>query len=216
MNRLTDTIYSRVTDTLREAILNGEYKPGQQLKMKDLVERLGTSQMPIRESLQQLKGEGLIRIIPQRGAQVITMEPKFVKNICDLRYAVEMLLVKEACEITDLSWVSNLKKAQDLYDSLIDEKDSIKIIQANRDFHKVHYDIADNSEALGVLERTNTILTFIRTTYGYSKARILQTSKEHKDIIEGFEKGDREKVIKAASIHLENAKKTFLEEMEED
>ena len=212
-NSLSDTVYKRVTDSLRTAIINGEYEPGQQLKMKDLVERFGTSQMPIRESLQQLQGEGLIILIPQRGAQVIKLDKKFVSNVCDLRFVVEILLVEKACSKKNLDWIQKLKEAQEIYDSLIDDKDSLKIIEANRNFHKVHYRIADNREALSVLERTNTLLTFIRTTYGYSKERILQTSVEHHNMIKYFEKQDIEGVLRVTKVHLENAKNTFLNEM---
>ncbi|MEA1911003.1 MAG: GntR family transcriptional regulator [Spirochaetota bacterium] len=78
---LSNTIYSRVSDNLRMAIVSGEFDPGERLKMADLITRFGTSQMPIREALQQLQGEGLIKIIPHRGAQVITIDQLFIKNI---------------------------------------------------------------------------------------------------------------------------------------
>ena len=86
---LSNTIYSRVTDDLRRAIVSGDFESGERLKMVDLIQRFGTSQMPIREALQQLQGEGLITIIPNRGAQVKIIDHDFVSNIYDLRVAIE-------------------------------------------------------------------------------------------------------------------------------
>ena len=207
---LSNTIYARVTDSLRSAIIGGEFKPGQKLKMSSLTERFGTSQMPIREALQQLQGEGLVTIAPHRGACVKKLDPDFVINICDLRMAIESLMVQKACEQKDKGWIKELKEAQDIFDSLIEEEDLASLIKANRDFHKIHNRIAKNEEAMDMLERTHTLLTYIRATYGYPKERIIQMSKEHHKMIGCFEKQDVNGVLKIHEEHCENAKSTFL------
>ena len=81
MDTLRNTIYRRITDSLRMAIVTGEFEPGQRLKMSDLIQRFGTSQGPIREALQQLQGEGLIKIKPHRGAQVRSIDRQFISDI---------------------------------------------------------------------------------------------------------------------------------------
>ena len=215
INSLSDTIYRRVIDSLRRAIVVGEFEPGQRLKMSDLVRKFGTSQMPIREALQQLQGEGLITIIPHRGAQVRSIDRRFVSNIYDIRIAIESFLIRKVCEQKAMDWVDELKKAQEVYDGLIERGDIPDLIEANHRFHRVHNEVAGNEEALDTLERTNTLTTVLRATYGYRKERILQVSAEHHEMIECFEKRDVCGVLAAHANHCENAKSNMLLEIPE-
>ena len=100
---LTATIYARVCDALRSAILSGHFTPGQRLKMSDLTTRFRVSPTAIREALQQLQGEGLITIFPHRGASVRSVDKRFVSNIYDLRFAIENMLIRNASKIIDQS-----------------------------------------------------------------------------------------------------------------
>ena len=215
MNSLSNTIYRRVADSLRIAIVSGEFEPGERLKMSDLISRFGTSQMPIREALQQLQGEGLITIIPHRGAQVRSIDRRFISNIYDLRIAIESFLIRKTCERKTLDWVDELKKAQAVYDSLIKQGDVADIIEANHRFHRVHNTISDNEEALEALERTNTLTTVLRTVYGCRKDRIVQVGVEHHEMIACFEKQDVNGVVAVHARHCENGKATMLREIPE-
>jgi DNA-binding GntR family transcriptional regulator len=208
---LSDTIYRRVTDNLRMLIVTGEFEPGQRLKMSDLIRKFGTSQMPIREALQQLQGEGLITIAPHRGAQVRSVDRRFISNIYDLRFAIESFLIRKTCQKKSLNWIKELKKAQEAYDSLIENDNIPGLIEANHRFHRVHNAVAGNEEALETIERTNTLLTVLRTTYGYQKERILKISAEHLQMIKCFEKRDVSGILAVHAKHCENAKSNLLQ-----
>ncbi len=108
---LMQTVYSRmamslprppenrfegIVDTLREAILTGEYRPGERLVQDDLAEALGISRIPLREALRRLEGEGLVIISPNRGAIVRPLAPKDVVDLYDVRLALESLAVRRA------------------------------------------------------------------------------------------------------------------------
>ncbi len=88
--------------------------------------------------------------------------------------------------------------------------DVADIIEANHSFHRVHNAISDNEEALEALERTNTLATVLRTTYGYCKERIVQVSAEHHEMIACFEKRDAGGVVAVHAKHCENGKSTML------
>jgi len=210
---LSNTIYSRVADSLRGAIINGEFDPGQRLKMSDLIIRFGTSQMPIREALQQLQGEGLVTILPHRGAQVKSIDNHFIKNIYDLRIAIESFLLRKACESVDTDWIENLKKAQDIYDSLIEKKNIPRIIEANHHFHRIHNSVAENQVALDTLERTNRLVTALRTAYGYHEERFHQVSAEHRGLIKCLEKKDINGALDIHINHVENGRSNMLLEI---
>ena len=210
---LSDTIYSRVTDDLRMAIVSGDFESGERLKMVDLIQRFGTSQMPIREALQQLQGEGLITIIPNRGAQVKVIDHDFVSNIYDLRIAIESFLIEKACKSKNMDWVDELKRAQDVYDSMIEIEDIPKIIEANHHFHNIHNSVAGNKVALETLERSNRLVTVLRTTYGYTKERILQVSAEHHEMIMCLEKGYTRGVLAVYIEHVKHGRSNMLQEI---
>ena len=91
---LATPTYARVCELLRKDILSGQFPPGARLKIAELSQAYGVSQMPIREALQQLQGEGLLDILPNRGASVRTVDARMVRNIYDLRGAIESMLVR--------------------------------------------------------------------------------------------------------------------------
>ncbi len=93
-----ETRFEGVVDTLREAILTGEYRPGERLVQDELAESLGISRIPLREALRRLEGEGLVIISPNRGAIVRPLAPKDVVDLYDVRLALESLAVRRAAE----------------------------------------------------------------------------------------------------------------------
>ena len=71
-----------VFNTLRKAILKGELKPGERLMEIALAERLGVSRTPVREAMRKLELEGLVNIVPNKGAYVTGISDKDVHDIC--------------------------------------------------------------------------------------------------------------------------------------
>ena len=213
-SELTTTIYARVCDALRSAILSGDFAPGQRLKMADLTSRFGVSPTAIREALQQLQGEGLITIFPHRGASVRSVDIRFVGNIYDLRFAIENMLVRKASNIIDQKTIYKLSKAQDKYDKLAKHLDISKLLQANQVLHNIHNQVADNEEALFALNRRNTLLRALRMRYGFGKNRIAGICIEHHELIAAFELHDPEAAAAVHTRHFENAKRDLLDLME--
>ena len=84
--------YRRIAGRLRSDILEGIWRPDTRLKVRDLAAHYGVSPAPVRESLQQLQGEGLVVIEPHRGARVRPIDEAFIINIFDVREALESFL----------------------------------------------------------------------------------------------------------------------------
>ena len=96
------SLRGRVFHRLREDILSGKYKEGDELKEVAIGEELGVSRTPVREAFRQLELEGLIQIIPNKGAYVTGITEKDVKDIYMIRSLLEGLCARWACEhITD-------------------------------------------------------------------------------------------------------------------
>ena len=101
-----------VFNTLRQAILRGELKPGERLMEIQLANKLGVSRTPIREAIRKLELEGLVLMIPRRGAEVAEITEKSLRDVLEVRGALEELAVKLACQkITDAQ-IAELRAAE--------------------------------------------------------------------------------------------------------
>ena len=87
-----------VFQTLRQAILKGELKPGERLMEIQLAEKLGVSRTPIREAIRMLEQEGLAVTMPRKGAEVAKMTLKDMEDVLEIREALDELAVKIACD----------------------------------------------------------------------------------------------------------------------
>lgn len=85
-----------VFNTLRQAILRGELKPGERLMEIQLANKLGVSRTPIREAIRKLELEGLVLMIPRKGAEVAEITEKSLKDVLEVRRALEELAVEIA------------------------------------------------------------------------------------------------------------------------
>ena len=90
-----------VFNTLRQAILRGELKPGERLMEIQLANKLGVSRTPIREAIRKLELEGLVLMIPRKGAEVAEITEKNMRDVLEVRKALEELAVQLACEKID-------------------------------------------------------------------------------------------------------------------
>ena len=101
-----------VFNTLRQAILKGELKPGERLMEIQLAKKLGVSRTPVREAIRKLELEGLVLMIPRKGAEVAEITAQDLEDVLEVRGALEELAVKDACEhITDEQLVELQKAA---------------------------------------------------------------------------------------------------------
>ena len=100
-----------VFNTLRKAILRGELKPGERLMEIQLANKLGVSRTPIREAIRKLELEGLVLMIPRKGAEVAQITEKNMQDVLEVRKALEELSVQLACERITPEQVEEMKMA---------------------------------------------------------------------------------------------------------
>ena len=116
-----------VFNTLRQAILTGELKPGERLMEIHLANKLGVSRTPIREAIHKLELEGLVTMIPRRGAEVSQITEKNMQDVLEVRRALDALCAELACDrITDEE-LENLKKACDAFETAVHTHDTKQI-----------------------------------------------------------------------------------------
>ena len=126
-----------VFNTLRQAILRGELKPGERLMEIQLANKLGVSRTPIREAIRKLELEGLVLMIPRKGAEVAEITEKNLRDVLEVRKALEELAVQLACDKITEEEIAELKKCAAEFEESLDHNDITQIAEADVRFHDV-------------------------------------------------------------------------------
>ncbi len=199
-----------VFNTLRNAILRGELKPGERLMEMHLANKLGVSRTPIREAIRMLEQEGLAVTIPRKGAQVAGMTEKDLQDVLEIRDALDELAVRMACERTTDELIEELKVSMRDFEIATKSKDVRKIVEADESFHNVIYRMADNPKLETIVKNMREQTYRYRYEYVKGNAAYNQLIEEHAAIIDGFEKRDVDYVRKIMHTHLENQMEAVL------
>ncbi|MCO5065229.1 MAG: GntR family transcriptional regulator [Rhizobiaceae bacterium] len=202
--------YAALRDRLRAEILSGKLPAGARLTTASLVERFGVSQMPIREALQALEGEGLIEIAPHRGAAVLPLDVSRVRNIYDLRGALEALLIKLALPNLSNRAMAQAAAIHDQMKAEMGNGDHANLFSLNQQFHHLLYRHAENSEAFDIYNRYASLLGTLRETYGFTKERVARMMDEHQEILESLRTQDEQRLTALIERHCEGAKLDML------
>ncbi|MFS0726629.1 GntR family transcriptional regulator [Paenibacillus sp. 1P07SE] len=211
---LNTTTYARVCEMLRKDIVSGYYEPGARLRIKTLVERYQVSQMPVREALQQLQGEGLIMMNPQKGAQVRMIDKQFIGHMYDIRIALEAMLVRGAIpQLTDRKH-EELCVTQERYEASFAAKDYAGVLQWNQRLHQGINELCGNREATAIIDRHWRLIDIMYQHYGASASRIETAIEEHRALLEAMKQRDVERAVKITAQHGTHAKQALLDSME--
>lgn len=193
-----------VFNTLRNAILRGDLKPGERLMEMHLANKLGVSRTPIREAIRMLEQEGLAVTIPRKGAQVAKMTEKDLQDVLEIRDSLDELAVRMACQRMTEEQLVELKSAMTDFELATKSKDARKICEADETFHNVIYEMADNPKLKVIVNNLREQMYRYRYEYVKDSRSHQQLIREHAAIIRGFEKGDAAFVKEIMHIHLEN------------
>lgn len=193
-----------VFKTLRQAILKGELKPGERLMEIHLAKKLGVSRTPIREAIRKLELEGLVIMIPRRGAVVAEITEKNMRDVLEVRRALEELAVQLACERISEPEILELKQAAEKFKSVSEGEDLVKIAAADEAFHDVIFKSTDNARLIQLLNNLREQIYRYRLEY-LKKAEFRPLLlKEHQEIIERITVRDKEKATRSIDKHIDN------------
>lgn len=193
-----------VFNTLRQAILRGELKPGERLMEIQLANKLGVSRTPIREAIRKLELEGLVLMIPRKGAEVAEITEKNLRDVLEVRAALEELAVQLACVRIDKEGIENLKRAAENFKSTLDSDDITKIAEADVAFHDIIYLATDNQRLIQLLNNLREQMYRYRVEYLKQKDCYPQLLAEHQQIIHALENGEKDVATKLTNQHIKN------------
>ena len=201
-----------VFNTLRQAILRGEFKPGERLMEIQLANKLGVSRTPIREAIRKLELEGLVIMIPRKGAEVADITEKSLRDVLEVRKALEELAVQLACEKITQEELEELEQAGENFKKVLKRsKDITEVAEADVRFHDVIYMATDNQKLILLLNNLREQMYRYRVEYLKREEAYPQLIAEHAAIIEYISKGEKKAATDVMCKHIDNQVTTVID-----
>ena len=198
-----------VFNTLRQAILRGEMEPGERLMEIQLAQKLGVSRTPIREAIRKLELEGLVIMIPRKGAEVAHITEKDMRDVLEVRCTLEELAVALACKNVTPERM-DLRAANKVFESAIVSKDVVNIVDADVQFHDTIYAMTDNDRLIQIINKLREQMYRYRLEYVKDARAHSILISEHKDIIDKLSKKDEENTKIVIRQHITNQEKGII------
>lgn len=203
-----------VFNTLRQGILKGELMPGERLMEIHLADQLGVSRTPIREAIRMLELEGLVKMVPRKGAQVSNISKDDLKDVLEVRKALDTLAVKLACERIDKEGLARLKLGAINFRDSVNTGDATKIAEADVAFHDEIHRASGNKRLSSMVNNLAERLFRYRLEYIKESTDRTQLINEHDEIVRCIEMGDKEGALKIMEQHIDNQEISIISQLE--
>ena len=201
-----------VFNTLRDAILSGKLLPGERLMENQLAEKLGVSRTPIREALRMLELENLVELVPRKGAQVLDMSEKDIRNVLEIRCSLEVLAVELACERMNEEQVKELKELGQKFVEYGQDGDLEQAVHYDEKFHDLIFISTGNDKLIQIIN--NLRIQLYRYRIAFLKGETIDViTMHHNDIINAIETHQQEAGSKAAAIHVKHQAEVILKSL---
>ena len=194
---LRDTVFR----DLRRAILKGELEPGQRLMEMKLADKMGVSRTPVREAIQMLEKDGLVMTIPHKGAVVADIKDKDLKDVLEVREALEVLSVRLACIRMTEEDIDRLERANRVFkDSIM--QDVIDMAEADENFHDIIYESAGNDRLLMLVQNMREQMYRFRIEHLKNIDIRPQLVEDHRELTQRLRERDVEGAENVITRHL--------------
>jgi DNA-binding GntR family transcriptional regulator len=208
------SLRTKIYNRLKNAILDGVYKPGESLIEMKLAKELGVSRTPIREAIRQLELEGLVTSIPNKGVIVEGVTPQDVEDIYTIRKMIEGLAARWAAEKISDEQLKELKDTLDLMEFFTQKGNVEKLSELDSRFHDIIFRASNSRPLESVLTSFYHFIQRARLVSVKARGRAAYSLKEHRSIYEALEAHDPDAAEKAIINHVGSARANLLPYLE--
>ncbi len=205
------TSTANIGQRIRDDIVSGALSFGERVTINALATRYDVSHMPVREALRELQGEGLVVIEPNRGARVRTIDSNFIDNLFEIRTALEVMLVRRAARRAKSSDIDELAAIELDLERHIASADYPAVVAQNRAFHQTINRVADNVDAIPIVDKHWMLLAALWRNFGYGESRFAGVANDHRHIIAAFAAHDADAAGLIMGAHANKAKRALLD-----
>lgn len=202
----------RAYAAIREGILSGAYPLGSHLSAREVASTSSVSRTPVREAMRRLQAEGLVDVLPHRGAFVATWKQREIEEIFDLRLLLEGHAAQLAARAIRPEHVSLLRELADEMDTLVraESPDFFhRVAQLNCRFHKIIVEASGSRRLESLLSSLIEMPIVLSTFCRYNKAELLRSMGHHREVMAALENRDDRWAQSVMSSHLLAARHVF-------
>lgn len=205
-----------VFKTLRQAILKGDMQPGERLMEIQLANKLGVSRTPIREAMRKLELEGLVVMTPRKGAEVAGITEKNLRDVLEVRKALEELAIEITCKKINEDEIEELSKAEVAFRAAVEKGDVMQIAQMDEGFHDIIFKATGNDRLMQMLGNLREQMYRFRLEYikDLDKRKLLV--EEHKKILDSIAQKNAKEAKRAIAEHIDNQQITVSKTIKEN
>lgn len=207
-------VRQQLVDTLRRAIFEFKFLPGEKLIERELCEMTGVSRTSLREGLRQLEAEGLIEIVPHKGPIVAKVTPRQANDIYEVRILLEGYIGRIAAQNAKPDDIKKLRQNLNVIRGVLRSKDRIGIISAKAEFYSILLRIVGNEEVTDIMRRYFGQMSLLWPTMIVQSSEAEGSIDEINAIIVAIEAGDATAAEKAFQDHMRNAQRLTREFIE--
>ena len=203
-----ESVYLR----LRQDVLSGRLSANERLKVSSLATRYQTSTNPVREALQQLRGEGLVVISPNRGARVREIDEDFVRDIYEIEALIEPYLTRwfvGVCTDTDIAALEAIQAEIVRLNFTDIARHSALDTQFHRTMYAQHY----NRHAVDLWWSDREVLSAINVGQQISLRRQREVLQEHQALIDALKSHDEDRATKVITQHVRGSGKHIIDRL---
>ena len=212
------SLRGKVFQKVREDILSGVYKEHEELRETVLSKKLGVSRTPVREALRQLELEGLVTMIPNKGAYVTGISQKDVYDIYRIRSVLEGLCARWATEHITEEQIEGLEEIILLSEFHLERsgEQAGQVTELDGKFHKVLYEASNSRILEHVLSDFHKYVKMARTLSVEEQDRAVKSVEEHREILEAIRNKDAGRAEALADRHIRKAMENLRNKQEEE
>lgn len=204
-----------VFNTLRRAIITGEFAPGERLMEISLANRLGVSRTPVREAIRKLELEGLVIMIPRKGAQVAKITEKSLRDVIEIRCVLEEFAASLACERITPEGRENLKDAHENFVEAVKNGDILDIVEKDERFHDAIFQATSNERLITIINNLREQFYRYRMEYVKDIEQHSVLVNEHELLLRAIYDEDSETAKRIMRTHLQNQQEGVIQAIQE-
>jgi len=191
----------QIFNSLKEAIIKGEFKPGERIIEVELAKKLKVSRTPLREALRLLESKGYLEPAENGGVRVAKISKEEVKEWSEIRNVLNVLAIKKAVDnITDEE-LDKLRRILIKMKNAINEDDETKLSLANSEFHSIIFKASKNSLIISIGKEYQNYTFLLRNYLAHMEDRRRKAYNEHKEILKSLEERNKKKAIEVMKKH---------------
>ena len=175
-----------VCETIRQAIVDGVFSPGERLMEIQLADEMGVSRTPVREAIRKLELEGFVVMIPRRGTYVADISIKDINEVYEIRTSLEVLAAGLAAERISDEELETMQRLLVEIGQHIEDGNIEKIVEIDTAFHDVLYKASRNKRLAGIINNLREQITVIRRRSMMYPGRLQNTMEEHRILVDSI------------------------------